>query len=247
MPSELNDFTAALGFLTRLGPSRVLSTEEMCRTIRHFATVGLVVGTVATLPLHLVLGARNPAVLAWLWLGLSIWLTRALHWDGWADLWDAWGSCAQGDRFWAIMKDSHIGAFGVIGLVMGLGGQMLLAGELAPTAGWTALLWAPCFGRACAALIAGLGTPPPTSTLGRLSLAGATPGIILAQAVIALTSGLLLCGFQAVLYAVFFAGVGILALVRLSRRQGGLNGDFLGATIIWGELSAMLGAVLIWT
>jgi adenosylcobinamide-GDP ribazoletransferase len=242
--TETNSFAAAMGFLTRLGPARLFTTEEMASAVRHFTLAGLIVGAIATLPLHLLFGQANAAVQGWLWVALSIWLTRALHWDGWADLWDAWGSCAQGDRFWAIMKDSHIGAFGVIGLVMGLGGQILFAGQLLGSSLWMALLWAPGFGRAAAALIAMLGTPPPTSTLGRLSLIGATGSVVTFQTALALLAGLLLCGAKPVVLACIIATAGLTALLRLSRRQNGLNGDFLGAAIIWGELSAMLGALL---
>ncbi|WP_424991887.1 hypothetical protein [Nitratidesulfovibrio liaohensis] len=33
-------------------------------------------------------------------------------------------------------------------------------------------------------------------------------------------------------------------LAALARREGGLNGDFLGACIILGEMSALLGTTL---
>lgn len=233
-----------MGFMTRLGPARIFSPEELASTLRHFSFLGLLLGAMITLPLHVFLGNSHGTAQGWLWVALSIWLTRALHWDGWADLWDAWGSCAQDERFWAIMKDSHIGAFGVIGLVMGLGGQTLFAGELLGSSLWPALIWAPAFGRAAAALIAMFGTAPPTSTLGKLFLAGATLPVILVQSAIALAAGILLCGFKPVVLACALVSFGLIALTRLSRKQNGLNGDFLGATVIWGELSAMLGALL---
>lgn len=45
-------------------------------------------------------------------------VTGALHEDGLADFFDGFGGGANRDRILAIMKDSHIGTFGVIGLIL---------------------------------------------------------------------------------------------------------------------------------
>lgn len=54
-------------------------------------------------------------------VGLEAWLTRGLHLDGVADLLDGSGGSFDRSRRLAIMKDSAIGAFGVIGLIVTLG------------------------------------------------------------------------------------------------------------------------------
>ncbi|GFM37100.1 adenosylcobinamide-GDP ribazoletransferase [Desulfovibrio psychrotolerans] len=240
----LSDLHVAFGFLTRLGRGCLCAQEDMGRSVRHFTLVGLVLGILVTVPALFIPGGARATLGALFWVGASVWLTRALHWDGWADLWDAWGSCAEGERFWAILKDSHIGAFGVIGLAAGLGGQVLLSRELLASGLWPALVWAPALGRAAAALAAGLGTAPPASTLGRLFLAGATPAVVTVQCLLAVLAGFALCGPRTVLVACVVAGAGLFAMVRLSRRAGGMNGDFLGAAVIWGELAAMFAAAL---
>lgn len=243
-PSAVSDLRIAFSFLTRLGPAFLCAPEDMGRSVRHFTLVGLVLGILVTVPALLMPGGAHATLGALFWVAASVWLTRALHWDGWADLWDAWGSCAEGERFWAILKDSRIGAFGVIGLVTGLGGQLLLSRELLAHGLWPALVWAPALGRAAAALAAGLGTAPPASTLGRLFLAGATPAVVTVQCLLAVVAGSALCGLGTVLVACAVTGGGVFAMVRLSRRAGGMNGDFLGAAVIWGELAALLAAAL---
>ena len=65
------------------------------------------------------------ALAAWLWMALEAWSTRGLHWDGLADLGDASGSGAQGERFWAILRDSRLGAFGALHLLLAFGGMWL--------------------------------------------------------------------------------------------------------------------------
>lgn len=238
------EYTTALGFMTRLGSSRICSNEEIASTMRQFYAVGLTLGLLLTLPFGLGLFQAYPWIQAWLWVFLSIWLTRALHWDGWADIWDGWGSCAQGERFWEIVKDSRVGAFGSIAMVIGILGQTLLAHELFLQNNWQVLIFAPIAGRVAAVFMGGLGKAPESSSLGRLFLAGATPQIMSYQAILAVITGILLCGIIPTLVTVLLCAGSIYAYLRLARTQGGINGDFLGATVIAGELAAMLAFLI---
>ena len=118
-------FLCALSFLTRLVPPREVDAVDFPKTLLWFPAVGLAVGLAAVLPAWLGLFAHLPWLQGWLIVGLSLWVTRGLHADGLADVADAWGSAATGDRFWAIKKDSRAGPFGVLWLVMAGLGQTL--------------------------------------------------------------------------------------------------------------------------
>ncbi|WP_295541127.1 adenosylcobinamide-GDP ribazoletransferase [uncultured Thiohalocapsa sp.] len=89
-----------------------------------YPVIGLLLGSVlaavalAGRALGLADGA-GAAVLALLVLGLWVWSTGALHLDGLADCADAWvGGLGSRERTLAIMKDPHIGAMGVVVLVL---------------------------------------------------------------------------------------------------------------------------------
>lgn len=239
-----SEYVAALSFMTRLGPARMYTSEEIAATMRQFYTVGLTIGALITLPFALGAFSNHPWIQAWLWVFLSIWVTRALHWDGWADIWDGWGSCAQGERFWEIVKDSRVGAFGAIAMVIGILGQTLLAHELFAINQWQVLIFAPIAGRVAAVIIGGLGNAPAASTQGRLFLEGATRTTILIQTALAILTGFALCGFLPTLYTVLLCALPIWSYLRLAKQQGGINGDFLGATVIGGELAAMLSFLM---
>lgn len=240
MPTFLHHVLLACGFLTRLVPARVASAGDMAAAVRWFPLAGLLVGGACWLPFAMGLAAGHPAIQAWCYVMFNLWITRGLHWDGVADLADAWGSSTTGERFWDILKDSRTGAFGVMGLVLGLGGQFIGAYELF-TAGHTGLIIvAPVVGRGACVILAALVAPGTRSTLGRLTCAGADRVAI----VIAIACGVLPLFMTTApvtaLTALALCALVIMALARLARREGGINGDFMGTCIVCCEMAVLL-------
>ena len=93
----------------------------------HFPGVGWLVGLWAAvvtygLMLYLPASAFTPLVAAVLGTCASVWLTGAFHEDGLADVADGLGGSSQREKALLIMKDSRVGAFGVLAVVL-----MLLA------------------------------------------------------------------------------------------------------------------------
>nr|WP_272881537.1 adenosylcobinamide-GDP ribazoletransferase [Fundidesulfovibrio soli] len=237
-------FGASLSFLTRLGRPRILAEGEFARTLPWFPVVGLAVGLPAAAPGALGLFAGYPLILGWLAVGLSLWLTRGLHADGLADVADAWGSGAVGERFWNIMKDSRAGPFGVLGLLMGLGGQVLAFGELARQGRFGAIAWCFVLGRALSVLALAANRNRVRPGLASLFAPGATTAVAGCVAAQALAAGLLLDGWRTVLIAAPLCGVLLWRMSALSRKQCGFNGDFMGAAIVAGELLGALAALV---
>jgi adenosylcobinamide-GDP ribazoletransferase len=122
---ELRLFFVALQFLTRLPSPRWVGFEPdwLNQSARHFPAVGLLVGVVAAIVLVLGHLLFTPAVAAGLSMAATLLLTGAFHEDGWADTCDALGGGASvgRERALVIMKDSRIGTYGTVGLVLMLG------------------------------------------------------------------------------------------------------------------------------
>jgi adenosylcobinamide-GDP ribazoletransferase len=113
-------FLVALEFLTTLRLRRVshTTTETMARTLPWFSLVGLLLGLLlAGLELLLRPVLSEPALSAILVTSLVL-LTGGLHLDGLADTSDGIFGGATLQRRLEIMRDSHIGSFGVIGITM---------------------------------------------------------------------------------------------------------------------------------
>lgn len=236
----MQDYLLALSFLTRLAPGRMADEAALGRTLPWFPAVGLTLGGLLV-PLAAL--APLPTLQSWALVAGTLWATRGLHHDGAADLGDAWGASAEGERFWRILKDSRIGAFGVMSLWLCLSGQLLLAQELFARRAWGALVLAPCVGRTAAVLLAWLARDLARPGLGGGFLRGAEPRRVVLAGLVAVTAGLVLAPAALPLAALLLAP-GLLFLRRLGRRQGGLNGDFLGAAIVYGELCALAAALL---
>ena len=121
---ELEYFFGAVRFFTRLPvPAWVgHSDEALNRATRYFPAVGLVVGLIAALVFALcsVFWPKTLAVLAA--MAATLYATGAFHEDGWSDMVDGFGGGWEKAQVLTIMKDSRIGSFGAVALVM-----MLLA------------------------------------------------------------------------------------------------------------------------
>jgi len=231
----------ALGFLSRLVPAREAAPGEMGKTLAVFPLAGAIVGSVAALPLALGLGQNRPLVQAVIFTALGVYLTRALHYDGLADVCDGWGSLAGGERFWKILKDSRIGAFGVLALCLSLAAQIVFASTLCEGRAHGGLVFGAAFGRGCGAVLAYLGRDLGRPGLAREFLASADRTVLLTALAWLAVLAVLLFPFKAVLAACLLAGFALWRLLGLARAKQGVNGDFLGAAIVLGELCAYAG------
>lgn len=229
-------FHVALTFLTCLGRARITSNAEISAAMPMYPLVGAVIGLALTLVAMLPLSAWT---VAWIMTGTNILLTRGLHWDGWADLWDGWGSGATGDRFWSIVKDSRSGAFGVMGLVLGLGVQTTLFETAIRQQAWAGLIWSCMFGRLGCLVVAHLGRSMSRPGLGQNALAGATGQALFFGGLCTVMPAIFLPPAQIVL-GIALSLIPIAVLLRLGRIHGAINGDFLGAAIIASEICALL-------
>ena len=239
---RVSDIFAGFALLTRL-PLRA-SDAALARGAAaawSWPLVGAVLGGIAGLAAVVLLSLGLPApVAAGLCLGLMVVMTGALHEDGLADTADGfWGGWTV-ERRLEIMKDSHIGSYGVIALILSLGLRWLALSTLFEAGlALPALIAAGALSRAVMpALMHAL--PPAregglSRSVGRVSFDTA----VLAAAV-AMVLALLALGLAALplVLAATVAGWGIGALARA--KIGGQTGDILGAAQQMAEISLLL-------
>jgi len=252
LPRPLASFLDTLAFFTCLVPARMYSGTDMPRCVPWFSAAGLVVGLVCTaLSLSAGLFFRGvvpefcAALLAgFVWCAAEVIVSRALHWDGLSDLADALGSARSGDGFWQVLKDSRVGSFGALAMVCAFAGQTLACAAHAARGDIAALILAPAASRCLAALPFCL-VPPhnPKSLGGRFSGGGTAGTKRLSYCLLAIM--LALCaaaGVSAAGLAVLISSCALLLLfiIRTARRQGGISGDFIGATIEAGQLLVLI-------
>lgn len=238
----MRQFLIAFQFLTiiPLPVNLRFDKEDLGRSTVFFPLVGLVIG--------LLLLGTNRLISPWLTrplcdallIALMSAITGALHLDGLADVCDGLAARGERERFLEIMKDSRVGAVGVVALVLGLllKWQALLA--VPASIKWQALLLFPLLAR-CGQVLAMAG-----ARHARSDGLGATfiTGIGSLQLAMALATTLTIA-FALLPFKGLCAFIGVIALslaVRgyFTRRLGGLTGDVLGCISELCEIASLL-------
>lgn len=248
MRYQLELFFTALGFFTRLPvPAWVpWSIERLNHAARYFPLVGWIVGGVGAASLMLAAQLLPATLAVLLSMALTVRLTGAFHEDGFADACDGLGGGWQKAQVLEIMKDSRIGSYGTVGIVLLL---------LAKAAALTALAASSPSTAAAALLVA-----HPLSRLASTSLIHFLPYVRedessrskpLARRLdrgelgCAAASGLaplLLVGWTPALAVLIAVALTTFWLARMfQRRLGGYTGDLLGAAQQASELACYVG------
>ena len=248
---ELRLFLIALQFLTRLPvPARVgFNPQWLNESARHFPLVGACVGVLAAGVLWVAAWVFPVGVAVGLSMVATVLLTGAFHEDGLADTCDALGGAVSRERALEIMKDSRIGSYGAVGLLLVLGLKAAALAALPLVWAVPALVLGHAASRAAAVSLirfmpyAGDVDQAKAKPLARRI---STSGLLVALGWVALVCGLIVaCSpgtWVAVLIALALAVVGALACARWFRRRlGGITGDTLGATQQLAELLMLLG------
>lgn len=235
-----------LGLLTRLpvGLAASVPAETMARASRWFPLVGALIGALSALVLYFCAALAVPDMAAVLIaLGASILVTGALHEDGLADTADGFGGGRDRDARLAIMRDSRIGAYGVLALILSVGMRWsalaaLMGDSLA--AAMVALVVAAAASRLVPVML--MNVLSPARSDGMAVGAGRPEAVTVRLAgVFALASLLLLSDWPAMVLTMIatlavFVAVGALAV----RRIGGHTGDVLGASQQGAEILILL-------
>ncbi len=220
------------------GPARP-SADALGRAAPWFPVVGLGLGVVLVVT-ERVTEVLFPLLLAGL-LTVTVWklLTGGLHLDGLADCLDGLGGRDAEHRL-AIMRDSRIGAFGALGLILLLLLEIAAVTELPPSVRGHALLVAPVVARATPPLLARLFPAAKSEGLGAAFGAGVGPlAVPIALSVALVVAIVTLRGVGIVVLVV--SVVSALVLTRFfAARVSGITGDVLGAAIEIAELAGLL-------
>lgn len=217
---------------------------------RWFVLVGGFVGAAGAAVLWAASWGWPPMVAAILCVLATVWITGAFHEDGLADTFDALGGAVSRERALSIMKDSRIGTYGAVALVLILGLRVAMVSALAArSVPWAAaaLIGSHAMGRGASVVVlcslpyAGdiehAKAKPLATSVSRTSALVALMTVV----AVALALGSM-CGHLAAWAAALACVAAVAAGMRgwLQRRLGGYTGDTLGAVEQLGEVTALL-------
>ncbi len=232
------DLAAGFGLLTRLPVGWLVGDGvpyRPGRAIWTYPLAGAVVGGVQAGCVWLGHAAAAPPVLVAGWtLVAAVLLTGGLHEDGLADMADGFGGGRTPERRLEIMRDSRIGSYGALALVLTLAIRGAALASIATQTPWKAagcLIAAGALSRAAMLPVVSLPPARPDGlgrSLGTPSVAAKLAMLSIAVSIVVVTLGTRLAlGFLS-LAALLGAGIALHARARI----GGRTGDVLGACVI---------------
>lgn len=251
------DLRIAVGFLTLLPVGRLAHPPVprdgdealgwLSGAAALFPLIGAGIGLAAALALlasfHVGL---HPLACALIALAVAAILSGALHEDGLADFADGLGGGTSREQRLAAMRDSRIGAFGVLALVFAvLLRAAMLSGLFSPETAAFALVAAAAVSRAT--LPALMHWLPPAQADGLAVSAGSPqPAQLTLALLLAFAIALLSVGFWACVLTMLAAAAAAAVVAWLAwSRFGGKTGDVLGAAQVLSEIAA-IAAIAAW-
>jgi adenosylcobinamide-GDP ribazoletransferase len=250
---QLRVLLTGVMFLTRLPCPAWVGHDAayLARSTSWFPTIGAFVGIAGSAVL---LGAAL-AWPAWIAVALStvmtVWLTGAFHEDALADACDGFGGGWGKDQILAIMKDSRVGSYGVVGLGLALAaklGALTTIAGVSPEQAARALVAGHVLGRwSSLPLIMRLEYVRETGSKSKPFAASVTPARLVVGSLSAAALVWLALGTTRALVACMVAVVVTAIGGRYFRRVlGGITGDCLGAANQLVELATYLALASTW-
>lgn len=238
----MRSFALALQFLTVVPlPWRQYtapSAAHFGQAVAYFPLVGLLIG-LAAVPLDLLARAFwSPFVAAALVLAATIFITGALHMDGFLDTCDGlflWNP----DRRLQAMRDSRVGGFAVAGGLSLYGLKLAALGNAVGEARFACLVLAPVLSRFAVSLVLVVFPYVRATGLGNAFKEASRPVHVALAAGIAVLPALVF-GAPGLAGLVFAGGMALLIGFSICRRLGGLTGDTYGFTLECVETVSLL-------
>ena len=240
----MKSLVLTLQFLTRLPLPWVIEGDDaiFARGVKYFPVAGAIIGLFNCLVFYLANLVFSPITAGFLTVLADTFMTGGLHLDGLSDTWDGVFSVRDRERMLEIMKDSRIGSFGVLGMLMALGCKWMMYTELAGGLSlyadgmdiWCRVLGpvvaAPIVGRIVMTLLIYISEYARKTGMGGLYFAHKDAMNLPATLIIGLAL-IGLCGYMAWLMVPFGIAAGLCFRAFIYRKLGGMTGDTLGASL----------------
>ena len=220
-------------------PWKVWDEEARSKMLLFLPIIGVEIGAVWAALAWLCSFLALPTLVTGLILCVYPYIvTGYLHLDGFMDVIDAVRSWRDLERRRQILKDSHVGSFAVIGVLLLMLAQFALFSSVPAEANCLILLFVPAISRCCSTLaVTGLKSMSTSQYADQKKQRSHLVSITIVLCAL-LAAGFLLCGRYG------FVSVGCIAGYSLALRRGyrslaGMNGDISGYALTIGELCAV--------
>ena len=239
MKTYLHAFIMCQSMFCSIPAPQIWDEKAKDKMLLFLPIVGLEIGAIWTILAWLCRLLNLPELVTGLILCAYPYIvTGFIHLDGYMDVTDAVKSWRDLERRREILKDSHVGSFAVIGIVLLIIAQFAFFASAPADTNFLILIFIPAVSRCCSALaVTGL-KPMSTSQYADRSKPKSHIVVLTVMLCIFLAAGFLLCGKYGFALVGCLAGYG-LALRRAYKSLDGMNGDISGYALTIGELCAV--------
>ena len=247
--TEIKLVRLSLASYSRLpvGGNLVFESDLLAKSIKYFPLVGFLLGGILAISYWLLSFILPLNIAIILVMAFELILTGAMHHDGLADVCDAFGASRDKTRILAIMKDSHIGVYGVLGIAVMLLLHYVTLSNFNCAQIPFIILTGNTFSRIAAPIFVGTHcyvTPNETSK-SKAMLSKLNWKEISVSVIIGLLPVFLLLNWQFWFAIIIPMLVFLLFMHYCTKRIGGYTGDCLGATQKFTEVLFYLSIVII--
>lgn len=219
-------------------PGNIWDEKARDKMLLFLPVVGLEIGAIWAFLAWLCKVLNLPVLVKGLILSVYPYLvTGFIHLDGYMDVTDAVKSYRSLERRREILKDSHVGAFSVIGIVMLLLAQFAFLASARENADLRILIFVPAVSRCCSALAVTALKPMNTSQYADQKKPKSHIVILISMTALFVTAGFLCCGHYGFVLLGCLTGFGV-ALRKAYKSLEGMNGDISGYSLSVAELCA---------
>ncbi|SEM69197.1 adenosylcobinamide-GDP ribazoletransferase [Lihuaxuella thermophila] len=237
----MNAFFHAVAFLTRIPVPLSTNREDWEKSPMWYPLAGLLLGIAIVLFDTLIARWFPLPVRAVLDAACWAYLTGGLHLDGWMDTADGLGSYRERERTLEIMKDSRVGAMGVLAGVFAVllkVGSLISLPAVCPL--FVPVVTATVLGRTAVVWVMFVFPYIQANGTGKGMKEQLTLRRLLFAFICAIVPVMFLSGWLGLVLFALALGVGWLAGWRVTRRLGGCTGDIYGAVIEGTEIVILL-------
>jgi adenosylcobinamide-GDP ribazoletransferase len=236
---SIQSLRAAMAFLTVIPVATAEGTSGERLGRAYFPAVGALLGLVAGVAFALSAAVTSPLIAAVAATAVMAVLTGALHLDGLADAADGLFGGDDVARRLEVMRDSRVGSFGLVAVVLILVGDVAALASMSVPRAIVALVIAGALSRWALLLV--IAAVPYVRQAG-LGIAAGGPhrrfDLVLGSAIAAIVC---LLDWRRALAAVLVAAVIAVVVGAIARRRiGGATGDVYGATAELSQLGVLV-------
>jgi adenosylcobinamide-GDP ribazoletransferase len=240
----LDAFKLALSFLTIVPVKfqRDVDGRTFGKSIAFFPLIGLIIGIVLAAIWYLLvfkmgIGKNAASIVVVITLAA---LTRMLHLDGLADMFDGLVGGKDKEHSLAIMKDSRVGSFGAVSVSCALLAKYAFLSSLEGPASTMTIILFPVVGRFVASAAMILQPYAREDGLATLFSGGRKPAELIIPSMFTAISAFVLLGVSGIAALIVTCIFAVIILRWVKAKIGGITGDIIGGMIEMSEIALLL-------